>query len=952
MTLGLQGKSWCWLVLRVLLAAALVLGLARVLATDAVAVLKPALRWGLEQAAPDFQVLRFDFSTDRGQPVLAALVRQQRTLFLGGRAVVPEPHSISGTGANVATVLQPVMVAVVLLLAWPARRWLEWPWRLLLATPLLALVLMLDTPLSMAAWLWFAQVKQHEPGAFSALLWWNTFLGAGGRLALGLVAAALALFLAQRVAGRTGRGSKATPSEPTAATPGHATGVGLSKGICVVLALGCAGWLQPAPVRAATPVPGSLLETLAQGEPVDVIVEVEATTAERDAATRRQALPLGMDNAATSAQLAAAYAQRKAQVLGGLQRADLQLLRDYSHLPQLLLRVQSAAALRALAALPGVRALYVQQVHQAVLAQSLPLIGQPAAALAGLQGSGATVAVIDDGIDLFNPAFGGCTAPGLPASCRVVANPTFVTGATPNTSSAHGTNVAATVLGVAPQARVAAINVFRSTGGALTSDIISGINWAIANRATFNIVAINMSLGDSSRNANACAGNAYATPVTSARNAGMHVVVAAGNAGFSNGVFVAGLASPACTPGVVSVGAVYDSALGGLIWSSGTAAQCTDGVTTADQVACFSMAANYLSLLAPGALTVAGGITQGGTSQASPHVAGALAVLRAAYTSETLAATEARLQTGGATVLDTRSGLSHRRLSLSASARPANDDFAGAATAAGASGAAAGSNALATVQVGEPTPVSGSGQSVWWQWTAPGSGQVTLDTTGSGFDTGLSVFTGATLNALSPVASNDNASVGVQTSRVRFQAQSAITYRWAVTGVGAAAGSITLNWALNTAAQANLALTASGPATVGDGATAVFNLALSNSGPQAATAVLSTLTLPVGLAAGGLPAGCSATVSLITCSVGELAAGATFPLALPLVNTGLAGLANLTATISGAVPDPVAGNNSVVLSLAPSTGAADAGDIPTLPTWALLGLGAGLLWRLRRHRAG
>lgn len=901
-----QRSAWWWLTVRVLLAAMLALVLLRQHATDVVAVLRPALRWGLEQAAPDFQVLRFEFSVDRGQTVLSALVRQQRTIFLGGRAVVPEAHSISGTGANVGTVLQPLMVALVLLLAWPARRWQEWPLRLLLATPLLALVLMLDTPLSMAAWLWFAQVQQHEPGASSPLLWWNTFLGAGGRLVLGLVAAAGALALAQRVADGTGLRAPADRSDSGSGPSAHAIRCS------ALLALLCWGLLLPASVWAAAPVPDSLLQSLAQGEPVDVIVEVEAAAAESAAATRRRALPRGLDDAASSARLAAAYAQRKVQVLAGLQRADLQLLRDYSHLPQRLLRVQSAAALRALAALPGVRALHVQQVHQAVLAQSLPLIGQPTAALAGLQGSGATVAVIDDGIDLFNTAFGGCTAVGVPASCRVVANPTFVTGATPNASSAHGTNVAAIVLGVAPQARVAAINVFRSTGGALTSDILSGINWAIANRATYNIVAINMSLGDSSRNASSCTGNAYSTPITTARNAGIHVVVAAGNAGFNNGAFVAGLASPACTPGVVSVGAVYDSNLGGLIWSSGTAAQCTDSSTAGDQVTCFSMSANYLSLLAPGALIVAGGISQGGTSQASPHVAGALAVLRSAYTSETLAATEARLQTGGSPVLDARTGLSHRRLSLSTSARPANDDFAAATTATGASGAAAGSNALATVQAGEPTQVSASGQSVWWQWTAPGNGQVTLDTAGSSFDTGLSVFTGATLNALSPVASNDNASVGVQTSRLRFQAQSATTYRWAVTGVGAAAGSITLNWALNTSAQANLALSASGPATVGAGATALINLALSNAGPQDGTAVVATLTLPAGLAAGSLPAGCLATAALISCSVGELAAGATFPLVLPLINTGLAGVVSLTVNVSSAVPDPVADRKSVV----------------------------------------
>jgi uncharacterized protein (TIGR03437 family) len=52
--------------------------------------------------------------------------------------------------------------------------------------------------------------------------------------------------------------------------------------------------------------------------------------------------------------------------------------------------------------------------------------------------------------------------------------------------------------------------------------------------------------------------------------------------------------------------------------------QCTDATTAADQITCFSQVWNNPMVLAPGALIVAAGIEQGGTSQASPHVAGAV----------------------------------------------------------------------------------------------------------------------------------------------------------------------------------------------------------------------------------------------------------------------------------------------------------------------------------------
>ena len=228
------------------------------------------------------------------------------------------------------------------------------------------------------------------------------------------------------------------------------------------------------------------------GQPVDLIVEYESGPIEQEAGKRRQLTRRHIDDAAILDYKARQYKTLKQQVDGGMQSPEITQVKDYSHLPMSLKHVQSLAALQTLAAQPGIKAIFENGKLHPVLAQSLPLINQPAVAAVGEKGNGTTVAVIDDGIDYTNAAFGSCTAPGVPAGCHVNVSLLFGTG---TTDTSHGTNVSAIVLGVAPDTRIAMLNVFSGTS-ANFADVISGINWAIANQAAYNIAAINMSLGD------------------------------------------------------------------------------------------------------------------------------------------------------------------------------------------------------------------------------------------------------------------------------------------------------------------------------------------------------------------------------------------------------------------------------------------------------------------------
>jgi|GEM_PF-1993082 hypothetical protein len=133
---------------------------------------------------------------------------------------------------------------------------------------------------------------------------------------------------------------------------------------------------------------------------------------------------------------------------------------------------------------------------------------------------------------------------------------------------------------------------------------------------------------------------------------------------------------------------------------------------------------------------------------------------------------------------------------------PANDNFASAQVISGCSGSVTGTNVASTHEPGEPNHLSdgtGGTHSVWYQWQAPVSASVTIDTSGSHYDTALAVYTGSAVNNLVAIAKNDDVNPGiVQSSIVTFNATANTTYRIAVDGFdggdGGDVGDIKLNW--------------------------------------------------------------------------------------------------------------------------------------------------------------
>ena len=240
-------------------------------------------------------------------------------------------------------------------------------------------------------------------------------------------------------------------------------------------------------VKKPPAVPSGVMEALMARKSQDLIIEFDSSVVQAEANKQRQAAHLQKESPEILTFKAARYRDIKRSSLAKLRPSEHQVIRDYSHLPMVFVRLKHASALKALLADPALKAIYMDEIKRPVLdSSSLSLVTQPAVASLGLTGAGTTVAVIDTGVDYTRSDF-GCTSPGVPSGCKVNYYKNFV-GTGSLDSNGHGTNVSGIVVGVAPSAKVAGLNVFGANTNTTDSLIISGINWAIANRTTYSAV--------------------------------------------------------------------------------------------------------------------------------------------------------------------------------------------------------------------------------------------------------------------------------------------------------------------------------------------------------------------------------------------------------------------------------------------------------------------------------
>ncbi|KAI1300525.1 hypothetical protein EDD11_006169 [Mortierella claussenii] len=213
-------------------------------------------------------------------------------------------------------------------------------------------------------------------------------------------------------------------------------------------------------------------------------------------------------------------------------------------------------------------------------------------------GKNVTIYVIDTGVNVDHKDFEG----------RAQHGPVFLPGTNDSTdNNGHGTFVAALAVGstygVAKKAQIVSLKALDDAGAGRLSNVLSAIEWVVKQHVSQGKDArsiINLSLGAEHNEPTNAA-------VQEAMQLGIHFSIAAGNDGKDACQF-----SPSSTPGAMIVGATDKD----------------------DTIASYSNWGPCVAIYAPGSDIVSAWVgsntashVQSGTSMASPHVAGLMALI-------------------------------------------------------------------------------------------------------------------------------------------------------------------------------------------------------------------------------------------------------------------------------------------------------------------------------------
>lgn len=189
---------------RLLIAGMLVLWLTHAFGRALVEPMLPVFTSAITALDDEFKILATDISEEGPSETVRFRANLARPVEVGGRTFYPFGWGAIPVGGfqvtiTVGGVLQYCALVVILAVAWPVARAREYCLRLAIIAPLMAVLLLVDVPLTVPGEMWNLIRAEVEPGGFQPLMIWSRFLMGGGGLALGIFFGGLAIALAARL---------------------------------------------------------------------------------------------------------------------------------------------------------------------------------------------------------------------------------------------------------------------------------------------------------------------------------------------------------------------------------------------------------------------------------------------------------------------------------------------------------------------------------------------------------------------------------------------------------------------------------------------------------------------------------------------------------------------------------------------------------------------------------
>lgn len=270
---------------------------------------------------------------------------------------------------------------------------------------------------------------------------------------------------------------------------------------------------------------------------------------------------------------------------------------------------------------PNVKSIIIDKPLQAFLQDSVPLVNASTVwpiiiSNFNITGIDEIICILDSGINFTHPDLIGknktciinCITEDCVENCSIADD------------NGHGTHVAGIaaanggVRGVAVGANLIGVKVLNSAGSGNVADLDAGLDWCINNAEKYNISVISVSLGTNCVLTPQYCYDSYcdydwdttATRINNATSKNISVMIAAGNNGD-----IKNISAPSCIYNATTISATNKD----------------------DTIASYSNRNNLIDLVAPGTditstKNIGGHESRQGTSMATPHVAGAFAVIR------------------------------------------------------------------------------------------------------------------------------------------------------------------------------------------------------------------------------------------------------------------------------------------------------------------------------------